>query len=78
MRKIFKSSNNLKTTILIIVIPVTDTQEKTYILTIKQKTDGSYEINWDKEDPMWSFMNHFTSAEIQVMIQQAIKEHLND
>ena len=47
-------------------------------LTIKQNTDGSYEINWDKEDPMWSFMNHLTSAEIQVMIQQAIKEHLND
>ena len=47
-------------------------------LTIKQNADGSYEINWDKEDPMWSFMNHLTSAEIQVMIQQAIKEHLND
>ena len=47
-------------------------------LTIKQNTDGSYEINWDKEDPMWKFLNHLTSAEIQVMIQQAIKEHLND
>jgi hypothetical protein len=57
---------------------VTDPQEKTDSLTIKQNADGSYEINWDKEDPMWSFMNHFTSAEIQVMIQQAIKEHLND
>jgi len=57
---------------------VTDPQEKTDSLTIKQNSDGSYEINWDKEDPMWSFMNHLTSAEIQVMIQQAIKEHLND
>jgi hypothetical protein len=57
---------------------VTDPQEKTDTLTIKQNSDGSYEINWDKEDPMWSFMNHLTSAEIQVMIQQAIKEHLND
>ena len=47
-------------------------------LTIKQNTDGSYEINWDKEDPMWSFMNNLTSKEIQIMIQQAIKEHLND
>jgi hypothetical protein len=57
---------------------VTDPQEKTDSLTIKQNTDGSYEINWDKEDPMWKFLNHLTSAEIQVMIQQAIKEHLND
>ena len=47
-------------------------------LTIKQNADGSCEINWDKEDPMWKFLNHLTSAEIQVMIQQAIKEHLND
>ena len=53
-------------------------KEKTDSLTIKQNPDGSYEINWDKEDPMWKFLNHLTSAEIQVMIQQAIKEHLND
>jgi hypothetical protein len=52
--------------------------EETDSLKITQNSDGSYEINWDKEDPMWSFMNHLTSAEIQVMIQQAIKEHLND
>jgi hypothetical protein len=57
---------------------VTDPQEKTDSLIIKQNSDGSYEINWDKEDPMWKFLNHLTSAEIQVMIQQAIKEHLND
>ena len=57
---------------------MTDPQEKTDTLTIKQNSDGSYEINWDKEDPMWKFLNHLTSAEIQVMIQQAIKEHLND
>lgn len=55
---------------------MTDPQEKTDSLTIKQNDDGSYEINWDKEDPMWKFLNHLTSAEIQVMIQQAIKEHL--
>jgi hypothetical protein len=57
---------------------VTNLPEKTDSLTIEQKPDGSYEINWDKEDPMWSFMNNLTSKEIQIMIQQAIKEHLND
>ena len=57
---------------------MTNLPEKTDSLTIEQKPDGSYEINWDKEDPMWKFLNHLTSAEIQVMIQQAIKEHLND
>jgi len=57
---------------------VTNQNQEIDTLTIKQNTDGSYEINWDKEDPMWKFLNHLTSAEIQVMIQQAIKEHLND
>ena len=45
-------------------------------LTIKQNSDGSYEINWDKEDPKWSWMNSLTSAEIQVIVQQAVEEEL--
>jgi len=47
-------------------------------LTIKQNTDGSYEINWDKEDPKWSWMNSLTSAEIQIIIQQAIQDYTAD
>jgi hypothetical protein len=47
-------------------------------LKISENADGSYEINWDKEDPMWSFMNNLTSKEIKIMIEQAIEEHLND
>lgn len=53
-------------------------EKKTDSLSIKQNADGSYEINWDKEDPMWSWMNSLTSSEIQVIIERAIKEHLND
>jgi hypothetical protein len=47
-------------------------------LKISQNADGTFEMNWDKEDPNWKWLNGLTSAEIQVMIQQAIKEHLND
>jgi len=47
-------------------------------LTIKQNSDGSYEINWDKEDPKWSWMNSLTSAEIQIIIQQAIQDYTAD
>ena len=52
---------------------MTDPQEKTDSLIIKQNSDGSYEINWDKEDPMWSFMNNLTSKEIQIIMEQAIQ-----
>jgi hypothetical protein len=55
---------------------VTDPQEKTDSLTIEQKPDGSYEINWDKEDPNWSWMNSLTSKEIQIIVQQAIQDKL--
>ena len=57
---------------------MTNQNQEIDTLTIKQNTDGSFTMDWDKEDPNWKFLNHLTSAEIQVMIQQAIKEHLND
>lgn len=57
---------------------VTNQNQEIDSLTIKQNSDGSYEMDWDKDDPNWSWMNNLTSKEIQVMIQQAIKEHLND
>ena len=47
-------------------------------LKITQNDDGSYEINWDKNDPNWKFLNHLTSDQIQIMIQQAIQDKLND
>ena len=56
---------------------MTDLQEKTNSLTIKQNTDGSYEINWDKEDLNWSWMNSLTSAEIQVIVEQAIQNMMD-
>ena len=46
-------------------------------LTVTENADGTFEINWDKEDPNWSFMNNLTSNQIQVMIQEAIQDRLN-
>ena len=46
-------------------------------LKITQNDDGSYTAEWDKNDPTWKFLNHLTSKEIQVMIQQAIQESKN-
>ena len=43
-------------------------------LKISQNADGSYTMDWDKEDPNWSWMNNLTSKEIQVIMEQAIKE----
>ena len=42
-------------------------------LKINQKEDGSFSIEWDKQDPNWKFLNDLTSKEIQVIMEQAIK-----
>jgi hypothetical protein len=46
-------------------------------LKISQNDDGSFTMDWDKEDPNWKFLNHLTSAEIQVIVRQAIQDRLN-
>jgi hypothetical protein len=56
---------------------VTNQNQEIDTLKITENADGTFEMNWDKEDPMWKFLNHLTSAEIQVMIQQAIQDRLN-
>ena len=47
-------------------------------LRIHQNEDGSFSMEWDKEDPNWSWLNGLTSKEIQVIMEQAIKDYLND
>jgi hypothetical protein len=46
-------------------------------LKITQNDDGSYTMDWDKEDPNWSWLNNLTSKEIQVIVRQAIQDRLN-
>jgi hypothetical protein len=43
-------------------------------LKVVQNEDGSFCIEWNKEDPNWSFLNHLTSNEIESMIKEAIEQ----
>jgi hypothetical protein len=45
---------------------------------IIEQPDGTFQMEWDKADPKWSWLNSLTSAEIQVMMEQAIKEELQN
>jgi hypothetical protein len=47
-------------------------------LKIVEQPDGSFQLEWDKDDPKWKFLNHLTSKEIQVIMEQAIKEELQN
>ncbi len=43
-------------------------------LKFNKNEDGSYTMDWDKEDPNWKWLNGLTSKEIQVIVEQAIKD----
>ncbi len=45
-------------------------------LKVHQNEDGSFSLEWDKEDPMWNFLNNLTSKEIQSMIEQVVLQQL--
>ena len=44
-------------------------------LKIHQNDDGSFSLEWDKEDPNWEWLNGLTSEQLQVIIEQAIKDY---
>ena len=45
-------------------------------LKITENADGSFSMEWDKDDPKWSWLNNLTSKEISIIVQQAIEEEL--
>ena len=42
-------------------------------LKMNQNKDGSFTVEWDKQDPDWNWMNNLTSSEIQGIIEKAIQ-----
>ena len=47
-------------------------------LKINQNKDGTYSMEWDKEDPNWKWLNNLTTKEIQVIIEKAVQYDKND
>jgi hypothetical protein len=47
-------------------------------LSFVENADGSFQMEWDKADPKWSFLNNLTSKEIQIIMEQAIKSSLKE
>ena len=47
-------------------------------LKVKQNKDGTFTVEWDKQDPNWKWLNNLTSQEIQVIIEKAVQYDKND
>jgi len=47
-------------------------------LNIIENSDGSFTFEWNKDDARWSWLNGLTDAEVKVIMEAAIKNHLTD
>jgi hypothetical protein len=47
-------------------------------LKITQNEDGSFTMDWDPQDPRWTWLNGLTSEQVSLIMDQAIKDYLND
>ena len=47
-------------------------------LKVTQNEDGSFTMDWDPQDSKWSWLNGLTQKEVQVIMEQAIKDYLDE
>tara|TARA_B100001287_G_scaffold131648_1_gene110915 strand:+ start:226 stop:384 length:159 start_codon:yes stop_codon:yes gene_type:complete len=47
-------------------------------LKFNQNNDGSYTMEWDRNDPEWKWLNNLTSKEIEGIVKEAIKLDKNE
>jgi len=47
-------------------------------LKITENADGSFTMDWDKNDPKWAWMNGLTNEQVQIIIKQAIESSLEE
>ena len=47
-------------------------------LKVNQNKDGSFTLEWDRQDPNWEWLYILTTKEIQVIIEKAVQYDKND
>lgn len=45
-------------------------------LNIVRNEDGSFSLQWDPNDPDWTWLNDMTSDEIKIMIEEALDDYI--
>ena len=47
-------------------------------LKIHENEDGSFSMEWDRQDPKWNWLNDLTSKEIELIMEKAIEDYQNE
>jgi hypothetical protein len=46
-------------------------------LRVTENPDGTLTIEWDPEDPKYTFMNNLTEEQITAMLEQILQDYVN-
>ena len=47
-------------------------------LTVTVNEDGTYQLEWESEDPRWAMLNDLTSEQLAAIITEYTKEMTDD
>ncbi len=47
-------------------------------LEIVKQPDGSFQMEWDKKDSRWSWLNEMSNEEVKIILQDAIKNSMEE
>ena len=57
---------------------VTNQNQEIDSLKITENADGTFTMDWDKDDQKWNWLNGKTSAEISAIVEEAIQHLMNE
>ncbi len=57
---------------------VTNQNQETDSLKIVKQPDGSFQMEWDKKDSRWSWLNEMSNEEVKINLQDAIKNSMEE
>ena len=46
-------------------------------LTVTEKEDGTFVVEWDEKDPRYDYLNGLTEEEFNELINTALQEHID-
>lgn len=53
-----------------------ETDFENYGISVSENEDGSFQVTWDENDPLWMFLNDMTPDQISDWFNDAIKKEL--
>jgi len=47
-------------------------------LKVSENEDGTFNIEWHPDDPKWAWMNGMSNEQVQIILEKAIENYLEE